>query len=353
MSDPKSLFDPSGLSDTTTEPRRGRVLIIESDTDIATLLETRLTREPGRYEIWTAETAQGGLYLADQHAVDVALLARDLPDADSMRVLKALRSTPTPCEVIVMTVDPTVEIFVQALDAGAFDLVVKPFSNLTLVTAKLANAVAKVHAERECIRLRARLAALETGDGDGVRAVVDAPLARAESPLSSTIDIDPVTGLANRGAAELRFREETSRALRYDRPLAVVFISVDRLDHVIEADGYEAADRLLRDFGRVIIAQIRDVDFLARRQGGEFMLLLPETTKADAAVVAERIRTELTASFAATPSDATGLTASFGVAGLPTDTMNADLLRQAGEVALAQAEASGDCVMLYEAPYRR
>jgi GGDEF domain-containing protein len=44
------------------------------------------------------------------------------------------------------------------------------------------------------------------------------------------------------------------------------------------------------------------------------------------------------------------LTASFGVAGLPTDTMNADILREAAEAALGHARSTGDRVIMFESP---
>lgn len=319
----------------------GGVLIIEPDSDVGRMLDVRLSREG--YDILLAETGQGGVYLANQHLIDVVLLDRNLPDASNLDLLRQLRSTPNPCEVIVMTVDPTVEIFVEALDAGAFDLVIKPFSNLKLVTAKVANAIAKVRAERARDELAARLSVL--AERDRVPGAAWAP---------GVFDgIDPVTGLPNRKAAEARFTQETTRALRYGRPLSVVYLLVDKLDKVIDVGDNAFAEHVLAEIARVIRRQIRSVDILARRDGAEFMLLLPETVKEAARVVAERLRATLSEATIletenASPESTLRVTASFGLAELPTDTMNADLLRQAAESALAQAAATGNMVVSYE-----
>lgn len=344
MTQPASAQTDGSASPHAARPR-GCVLVIEPDADVARMLEVRLAREG--YDVLAAETGQGGQYLADQQLVDLVLLDRNLSDMASLDLLRQLRASPSPCEVIMMTVDPTIEIFVEALDAGAFDLVVKPFSNLKLVTAKVRNAVGKVQAERARDELAARLLDAEQASASVPTEVVLPPPGRSGR--------DTITGLPDWVAADHRFQEETARALRYSRPLTVVFLSVERLDAVIEAGGADAMEEVLRQVADEVRRLIRDVDFLARRDGGEFMLLLPETIKADGAVVAERIRARIAeAPFAvATNEGPFELTASFGVAGLPTDTMNVNLLRQAGEVALARAEATGNSVVLYEPSNRR
>ncbi|MEM7674780.1 MAG: diguanylate cyclase, partial [Myxococcota bacterium] len=84
--------------------------------------------------------------------------------------------------------------------------------------------------------------------------------------------------------------------------------------------------------------------------------ILPETIKTNGVIVAERLRRSIQeALFVGPPGvdEEFRLTASIGVAGLPTDTMNAELLRQAAEVALARAQTTGDAVCSYEPPVRR
>ncbi|MEO1335460.1 MAG: diguanylate cyclase [Myxococcota bacterium] len=337
---------PEPIQDTAlpTVPGRGTVLIIEPDNDVAKALENHLTQ--AGYDILVAETGHGGQYLADQQQVDLVLLDRGLGDASSIDLLRELRSSPHPCEVIMMTADPTIEIFVEALDAGAFDLLVKPFSHLTLVTAKINNAVTKVQAERARDKLASLLQAFRQTE-------------QRPSSATGTLEVPgphSTTQLPNRAAAEIRFAEETSRALRYNRPLAVVLISIDKIDSVLEIAGSATADAVMQKVAEIVHRQIRNVDYLAHRQGGELILLLPETLKGSGVVVAERIRISVSEAIFSGPSgvdDMFRLTASFGVAGLPTDTMNAELLRQAAEVALVRAQTTGNAVCSYESTHRR
>lgn len=335
----------------------GRVLLVEPDEDIARMLEVRLARDG--HEVVLARTGQEALRLVLAEDVDIALVDRKLQDVPALEVMSQLSQQFAPFETIMMTVDPTVELFVEALEAGAFDMVVKPFANLKLVTAKVDKAVAKVQAERDRNEL-AKMLHQQTKGSEGAEAKAE------EEPLPSAIDldgmsgVDPLTGLPNRKAADDRFRTETARALRYERPLCIALASIDDLDHVVEQHGHDVADGVIRGIVQLFSGLVRDVDFIARRQGGEFFFLFPETSKDSGFVVIDRIRTKLIqTSFSdhlgeAATASGFRLTASFGLAGLPTDTMNAELLRGAAEAALARGKsAGGDHVVSYDASMSR
>ncbi len=312
--------------------QRSAVLIIEPDGDVARILEVRLASEG--YDVLRAETADAGRQLAEQQPVDVVLLDRNAPDVSALALVRDLRVTLAPCEIIVTTVDPTVEIFVEALDAGAFDLLVKPFSHLTLVAAKVRHAADKVRAVREVKRLQSRLNALTAPGSEG-----------SDAPSTTFVDRIPY-----------RLLEEAARALRYDRPLALALLRVDRLESIVEQDGAEAADRLLASLTQVVSEQIRDVDILEPLTGGLLMLMLPETSKADAAVVAERLRAEVERTPFVSPPElgvSTPLTASVGIAALPADAVSAERLREAAQAALGRAAKVTNTVALFESSPER
>lgn len=334
-----------------TDLPSGRVLLVEPDEDIARMLEVRLARDG--HEVVLARTGQEALRLVLAEDVDIALVDRKLTDVPALELMDQLAQQFAPFETIMMTVDPTVELFVEALEAGAFDMVVKPFANLKLVTAKVDKAVAKVQAERDRNEL-AKMLHQQTKGGSSVPASEEEPLPSAID-LDGMSGVDPLTGLPNRKAAEDRFRTETARALRYERPLCIALASVDDLATVVEQHGHDIADGVIRGIVQLFTGLVRDVDFIARRQGGEFFFLFPETSKESGYVVVDRIRTKLIqtsfSDFLGDAAKGTGfrMTASFGLAGLPTDTMNAELLRGAAESALARAKsAGGDQVVSYD-----
>lgn len=321
----------------------GRLLLVETDADTARMLEVRLAREG--HDVVVARTGQEALRQTLAETFDVALVDRGLPDMAADDLMGQLRAQFTPFETLLTTREPTVEIFEDALRKGAFDLLVKPFASLELVAAKVAQATAKVRAERERDELARMLQQQTTG-------APSLPPAE-EEPLPALIDldgmsgVDPLTGLPNKRAAEERFRTEAARALRYDRPMCVALASVDDLARVVERFGSDVADGVIRGIVQLFGGLVRDVDFIARRQGGEFFFLFPETTKESGVVVIDRIRAKLVqTSFSdhlGEASSAQGLevSASFGIAGLPHDTMNAELLKTAAETALARAKSLG------------
>lgn len=350
-----------------SRPGIGKVLVVEPDADIARMLEVRLAREG--HELLIAETGRAALNLAAQEVVDAALIDRNVADLSCFELLEKLRAAHRPFEALLMSVDPSPDVLLRALEAGAFDVLAKPFTNLKIVTSKLKSAIGKVRAERDRDELAHMLAA-QTQDlvareieaersghhashekeRPGEDAVEDTVSGFDLNGLSGT---DPITGLPNRRAAEDRFKKETARALRYDRPLCIALSSVDGLELVLERFGREVAEGVIRGIASMFSGMIRDVDFCARRQGGEFFFIFPETPKDSGSVVVDRIRQALAqTSFSEFVDPAGGqgfkLTASFGVASLPTDTMNGDLLREAAETALHHARTSGDRVVPYD-----
>jgi diguanylate cyclase (GGDEF)-like protein len=354
---------PARLYSIWTKPGIGKVLVVEPDPDIARMLEVRLAREG--HEVIVTDTGKSAVTMSQEEVIDVALIDKSLTDVGCFELLEQLRKVHKPFECIIMSNDPAPEVMVKALENGAFDLVVKPFSNLKIITTKLKHAVGKVRAERDRDELAHMLAA-QTQDlaAREIEAERAGPQTKEEEDEPIDLDTisgtDPLTGLPNRRAAEERFKKEASRALRYDRPLCIALGSIDDLDKVIDKFGHEVADGVLRGIASMFSGMVRDVDFCARRQGGEFFFMFPETAKDSGFIVVERIRLALSqTSFSefvdAEKGEHAGfkLTASFGVAGLPTDTMNADLLREAAEIALAQAMGPGDKVILYDVSMSR
>jgi len=87
---------------------------------------------------------------------------------------------------------------------------------------------------------------------------------------------DPLTGLPNARYMALRFDEEASRARRNARPFQVVMLDLDDFKIVNDTFGHKVGDKMLRVMGRIIQAQLREYDFLARYAGDEFVAIVQE-----------------------------------------------------------------------------
>lgn len=101
---------------------------------------------------------------------------------------------------------------------------------------------------------------------------------------------DPLTGLHNRRYLEGRLREEVARAARYRQPLSCLFVDADFFKRINDNYGHAAGDVVLKELAQRVRSQLRTSDIATRYGGEEFVILLPQTGRDEAIVLAERIR---------------------------------------------------------------
>ncbi len=101
---------------------------------------------------------------------------------------------------------------------------------------------------------------------------------------------DALTGLANRRHAAEVLTRELARCSRYSHPLMIALIDVDFFKRVNDSHGHVVGDRALCHVADVLRSALRETDLIARWGGEEFLVLLPNTSKAGSRVAAERLR---------------------------------------------------------------
>jgi diguanylate cyclase (GGDEF)-like protein len=151
---------------------------------------------------------------------------------------------------------------------------------------------------------------------------------------------DDLTGLVNRRRFIEALEAEVERARRFDSPLAIVLSDLDNFKQVNDEFGHHGGDVVLRAFADMIRSQARDVDVSGRIGGEEFAILLPDTDREGAALVAERMRRSLNSVAIAVEATNLNVAASFGVAELVPGQTGDDLLRSA-DAALYRAKDEG------------
>jgi diguanylate cyclase (GGDEF)-like protein len=149
---------------------------------------------------------------------------------------------------------------------------------------------------------------------------------------------DALTGLPNRRAAVETLHRMAAHAGRSVSPLAAILLDLDHFKALNDRYGHECGDRALALVGRIISATIRASDFAARYGGEEFLILLPDTERDGALLVAENLRSEIEK---AELSGIGSVTASLGVAVLPTDAVEPDDLMRKADRALYIAKETG------------
>jgi len=115
-------------------------------------------------------------------------------------------------------------------------------------------------------------------------------LRRANRRLEELSITDDLTGIHNRRHFYDKLSEVTLSAQRYKRPVSLLMFDVDHFKSYNDTRGHLAGNRILERVGRIVSEEIREVDWGFRYGGDEFTVILPETSKEDARVVAERIR---------------------------------------------------------------
>jgi diguanylate cyclase (GGDEF)-like protein len=161
--------------------------------------------------------------------------------------------------------------------------------------------------------------------------------AEAWDRLERQASSDPLTGIANRRTFHERLSAEISRAERYGRHLGLVLMDLDQFKAVNDVHGHQAGDRVLVLFARLLSAQSREGELVARIGGEEFAWLLPETDQYGAYIAAERVRKAIES----TPFEDIGtVTVSAGVCSTE-NARDADMLVGDADRALYCAKESG------------
>ncbi len=172
----------------------------------------------------------------------------------------------------------------------------------------------------------------------------------------STAAVDPLTGLAPAARFRKAVHDELKRARRYGHPSTVVLIDLDDFAEMNRSFGPPVGDRVLKDIARLLLNISRDIDLRARPGEDEFALLLPETGREGAWLLADRFRGEVERTVSRMRSDgrALSLTLSAGIATYPEDATTSDDLLARAATALYEAKASGkNCVECFREERRR
>jgi len=148
---------------------------------------------------------------------------------------------------------------------------------------------------------------------------------------------DPLTGLPNRRLLTAQASRLIAQAERARKPLAVLFLDLDRFKRVNDTLGHAAGDALLREAGQRLRETARGGDLLGRLGSDEFAIVLPQADALRAAATAERLLAALARSY---PLDGMMLTpaASIGISLFPEDGQDLDTLLRHADLAMYQAK---------------
>ncbi|MBN8231171.1 sigma-54 dependent transcriptional regulator [Corallococcus interemptor] len=199
--------------------KRAKVLVVDDDSVVLKAVTQILQREG--HPVVAIDDAVEGLAAAKDPSIDVVVLDIKMPHLSGMDLLRAIKADRPDVEVIMMTAFATVETAVEAVKAGAYDYLTKPFENIDEVSLTVAKA-----AERKALKDRTR--ALEEaltarsqfedliGQSSQMRAVFK--LVETVSHSTATVLIQGESGTGK----ELVARAIHYRSARRDKPFVAV-----------------------------------------------------------------------------------------------------------------------------------
>lgn len=158
--------------------------------------------------------------------------------------------------------------------------------------------------------------------------------ARAVERIQELTITDDCTGLYNARHLYKTLEAEVYRSARFGYEFSVLFLDLDHFKKVNDTHGHLVGSKLLAEIGYNIKSHLRLIDYAFRYGGDEFVVLLPQTSKESALVVARRIRDVFrTNLFLKDDNLNLNIRASMGVATYPEDAKTAhEIIRQADEM---------------------
>jgi two-component system NtrC family response regulator len=106
--------------------RRVKILVIDDDESLRRVLEYNLAQEG--YAVLAAGSGEQGLDLLKKERADLVVTDVRMPGMDGLQVLEGVHKVDPNIQVIILTAFGTIEMAVEAMKAGAFQYISKPFN---------------------------------------------------------------------------------------------------------------------------------------------------------------------------------------------------------------------------------
>ncbi len=254
----------------TSNPEVFKVLLIEDNLDHSFLVKSHLEAK-GRYQVETTNSGEQGVAWIQENPsrFDIVLLDYDLPGQNGLDILRRIQSISRFIPVVLITGLGSESVAVEIMKAGAKDYVIKTGEYYKALHITIDQVMEKHKFEMLNLQLQRQ--------------------------LEERANKDFLTGVYNRHRFTELFEHEINIAARYKRPISVVMIDVDKFKEINDRYGHKMGDFALVCISDLLRQQLRASDIIGRFGGDEFIVVMPETDKAQAQATFERIQLALEA----------------------------------------------------------
>ena len=328
-----------------------RILLVDDEAENLKALERTLR---AHFDIALTTDPFEALDWAKEEEFAVVVSDQRMPGMLGTELLARIAERhPCTTRVILTGYTDSAEMLDAINRAEIWRYVTKPWDNREIL-ATLTQAVERHRLLRENARLlrdleasnaalRRRAEEVEALNDSLERRIAErtADLEALNRKLESLAMTDPLTHLANRRALFERFAGELERARRYGRPFAVALVDVDHFKRFNDTEGHRCGDEALIRIGQALRTALRRSDVVGRYGGEEFLILMPETSLAQARDTAERLRQTVERLEVPGAQGSRQLTLSMGIGVFPEHGESAEALVAAADARLYRAKEDG------------
>lgn len=295
------------------DPKHRPILVLDEDPETLELLMEPLRWEG--YDVRGLTSPSEASEFLNYWKPQMIIVDPDFASSDGLEYLNSLQGHLDTTSLIVISSNTATDRITQCLDLGASDYIISPFVPLEFL--------ARVRAQ-----LRYRDAREE--------------LISANQKLLELVEIDDLTGLFNMRSIYQKLEFEMERGKRFNRPVTVVMIDMDKFKLVNDGHDHLFGSYILSEVGKIIKQSTRTVDIPARYGGDEFLIVLSETPLAGVEMFCERLRKKVEQMTFSQGEDSINLTLSIGFATTQAGENLApkELVRRA-DMALYEAKRTG------------
>ena len=308
-----------------------RILLVDDEPLVRKVLHEFLSDS---YQCMEAGSAEEALALLRTERFNLVLADINMNGISGLEMVPQVRAAAPETVVVMISGELTIERAIEAMRAGAFDYIMKPF-DLRHVGTAVQRALDHhlLLEEKRCYEHH-----------------LEELVKQRTAELNHLSYHDIFTDLPNRLLFEDRLAQVLTHAHRSQQRLGILFVCIDQFNKIIDTLGHIVRDQLLRTVAQRLINCVGEDQTVARFEGDEFALLLTQIRGTEDLVeIANRIHDELKAPHALEALELF-ITASIGISLYPYDGEDAPtLIKNAGAALNRTKEQGGDGYQFYTA----
>lgn len=296
------------------------ILIVDDESAIRKLLCELLKED---YNCAVAESAEEALSYISRNKFDVVISDINLGGMTGVDMIPHVSAIDPDVVVLMISGNQTIDTAIAAMRVGAFDYIKKPFEFEQVLLSV-----------RRAIDQHLLLAGKRMHEKE-----LEELITERTAHLNYLAYHDELTQLPNRTLFEDRFRQATFQTAE-NQIVATILLSIDRFNTIRHTLGQEDGNRILLELSERLKKLIGRSSTLARFDGSEFALLMPQTSMGDVLETAESILIDLNLPFFVADQEIF-ITPSMGISVFPDDGKDVQALLKNAGVALSRAREEG------------